>query len=149
MLSHGVIWIARTTIRRAAQTCCHDFVRLKKMFYTSSMWRERRYCAVIDSKVFEDMARRLADAVPTGVKELQRDLEKNFHAILQSTFNKLDLVGREEFEVQRRVLEKTRHKLDQLEHKVAELEGRTAAGKRAPQGSRTKRSKATGTKKTN
>ena len=104
---------------------------------------------MIDSKVFEDMARRLADAVPTGVKELQRDLEKNFHAILQNAFSKLDLVGREEFDVQQRVLEKTRHKLNQLELKVAELEGRVpAAGGRASHPSSTKKKKATSTKKT-
>lgn len=103
---------------------------------------------MVDPKIFEELARRLADAVPSGVKELQRDLEKNFYAILQSAFSKLDLVTREEFEVQRRVLEKTRQKLDQLEFKVAEFEGRPATKKQAPKRSRSTKKKAASTKKT-
>ena len=78
----------------------------------------------IDPKVFDDIARKLADSVPTGIKELQSDMEKNFHAILQSTFNKLELVTREEFEVQKALLTRTREKLDALEKQISELEGK-------------------------
>lgn len=82
----------------------------------------------IDPKIFDDLARKLADVVPPGVKELQNDLERNFHAILQSAFNKLNLVTREEFEVQSALLARTRAKLDELEKTVAALEaGRKAA----------------------
>lgn len=52
------------------------------------------------------------------------DIEKNFHAILQAAFEKMHLVGREEFEVQRAVLARTREKLEQLEARVIELEER-------------------------
>lgn len=83
----------------------------------------------IDPKIFDDLARKLADSVPAGVKELQSDLERNFHAILQSSFNKLNLVTREEFEVQSALLARTRTKLDELEKQVAELEaGRKEGG---------------------
>jgi len=76
----------------------------------------------IDPKIFDDLARKLADAVPPGLKELQSDLERNFHAILQNAFNKLNLVTREEFEVQSALLARTRTKLDDLEKQVAALE---------------------------
>ena len=80
---------------------------------------------VIDSKIFDDLTRKLADAVPPGIKGLQSDLERNFHAILQSTFNKLELVTREEFEVQTALLARTRAKLDELEKVVTALEQKT------------------------
>jgi hypothetical protein len=76
----------------------------------------------IDPKMFDDLARKLADAVPPGLKQLQGDLERNFHAVLQTTFNKLELVTREEFEVQNALLARTRAKLDELEKQVAALE---------------------------
>jgi ubiquinone biosynthesis accessory factor UbiK len=52
------------------------------------------------------------------------DLEKNLRALLQSAFSRLDLVTREEFDVQREVLARTRAKLAELEAKLLELEGR-------------------------
>jgi len=76
----------------------------------------------IDPKIFDDLANKLADSVPPGLKSLQSDMEKNFHAILQSTFNKLELVTREEFEVQAGVLARTRSKLDELQKQVDALE---------------------------
>jgi BMFP domain-containing protein YqiC len=77
---------------------------------------------MLDPKLFDDLARRLAAAVPTGVKELQQDVEKNLRAILQTSLSKLDLVTREEFDVQARVLARTREKLDKLEKTLSELE---------------------------
>jgi BMFP domain-containing protein YqiC len=78
--------------------------------------------SMLDPKLFDDMARRLAEAVPTGVREIQQDLEKNLRAILQASLSKLDLVTREEFDVQARVLARTREKLDRLERTLSELE---------------------------
>jgi BMFP domain-containing protein YqiC len=78
--------------------------------------------AMLDPKFFDDLARRLAAAVPTGVKELQQDVEKNLRAILQASLSKLDLVTREEFDVQARVLARTREKLDKLEKTITALE---------------------------
>lgn len=68
------------------------------------------------------MVKRLSDAVPPELKKLKADMERNFRAVLQSTFAKLDLVTREEFDAQAGVLAKTRKKLDHLEKQVAELE---------------------------
>jgi BMFP domain-containing protein YqiC len=78
--------------------------------------------AMLDPKLFDDLARRLVDSVPTGVKEIQQDVEKNLRAILQASLSKLDLVTREEFDVQSRVLARTREKLDQLEKTISALE---------------------------
>ncbi len=77
---------------------------------------------MLEPKMLDDLARKLADSIPTGVRELQQDLEKNLHATLQSAFGKLDLVTREEFEVQSTLLARTRAKLDALEAQIAALE---------------------------
>jgi BMFP domain-containing protein YqiC len=77
---------------------------------------------MLDPRLFDDLARRLANALPTGVKELQEDVEKNLRAVLQASLSKLDLVTREEFDVQARVLARTREKLDKLEKTITALE---------------------------
>ena len=77
---------------------------------------------IIDPSKLDEMAKRLADVIPPGVRALQQDVEKNFRAVLQSVFTKLDLVTREEFDVQTGVLARTRAKVDALEKQVAELE---------------------------
>ena len=76
----------------------------------------------LDPKILDDLARKLADAVPPGLRELKADLEKNFRAVLQSALGKLDLVTREEFDVQAAVLSRTRDKLEELSQRLAELE---------------------------
>lgn len=81
---------------------------------------------MFDPKALDDIASRLANAVPPGLNNLKDDMEKNFRAILQSALGKLDLVTREEFEVQKGVLAKTRAKLETLEAQVAEIEKRLA-----------------------
>ena len=77
---------------------------------------------MIDPKILDDLAKRLADALPSGIRDLQRDVEKNFRAVLQAGFSKLDLVTREEFEVQAALLNRTRTKVDALEKQVANME---------------------------
>lgn len=77
---------------------------------------------MFDPKSIDDIAARLSHAVPPGLNNLKEDMEKNFRAILQSALGKLDLVTREEFEVQKGVLAKTRAKLEALELRVGELE---------------------------
>ncbi len=80
----------------------------------------------LDARFIEDLARKLAANVPGSVRALQADLERNFEALLGSTFEKLQLVTREEFDVQRRVLERTREKLVALEAELAVLEERVS-----------------------
>ena len=82
---------------------------------------------MIDLNPLDDLARRLSELVPPGLRESREDLQRTFKGALQSGLAKLDLVTREEFEVQRAVLLKTRQKLDALETAVRELEGRSAA----------------------
>lgn len=76
----------------------------------------------MDPKIFDDLARTLADAVPKGVRNLQHDLEKNVRAALERGFERLNLVSREEFEIQAAVLARTRSKVDALEKQIAALE---------------------------
>jgi len=79
---------------------------------------------MLDNKVLDDIARRLSGAMPATAKGVQNDLEKNLRAATQAVFAKLDLVTREEFDVQRKVLARSREKIEQLEKQVAELEAR-------------------------
>ena len=83
---------------------------------------------MIDLDQLDDLARRLSSLVPPGLRgesaqELRNELQQNFRAVLQSGLSRLDLVTREEFEVQRAVLLRTREKLEHLERVVGELEG--------------------------
>ena len=75
-----------------------------------------------DAKSIDEIASKLANTVPPGLSHLKDDLEKNFHAVLQSALSRMNLVTREEFEVQKLVLTKTRAKLEDLEKRVAALE---------------------------
>ena len=77
---------------------------------------------MIDLNNIDDLARRLSTLVPPGLRESREELQQNFKSVLQSGLAKLDLVTREEFEVQRAVLLRTREKLDELQRTVAELE---------------------------
>ena len=77
---------------------------------------------MLDPKLLDDIARRLSAAMPETARTVQEDLEKNLRAATQSAFAKLDLVTREEFDVQRKVLARTRERLEQLEKQVAALE---------------------------
>ena len=76
----------------------------------------------MDPRTLDDLARRLSAAVPESVMAVRRDLESNFKAVLQSGLSKLDLVTRQEFDVQAGVLRRTREKLEALEARLAALE---------------------------
>ncbi len=71
------------------------------------------------AKLFEEIDQRMREIFS---RSPAADLEKNLRALLASTFSRLDLVTREEFDVQREVLARTRAKLEELEAKLAELE---------------------------
>ncbi len=77
---------------------------------------------MFDPKFFDELSKRLADSIPESVKSVRSDMEKHFHTILQSMFSKLDLITREEFDIQALVLSKTRAKLEKLEQKIEALE---------------------------
>lgn len=79
---------------------------------------------MFDTHPLADLAKRLTESIPADLQLLRGDMEKNFHAILQASFAKMNLVSREEFEVQRAVLARTREQLASLEARVAELEQR-------------------------
>ncbi|MCB1787158.1 MAG: accessory factor UbiK family protein [Chromatiaceae bacterium] len=83
---------------------------------------------MLDPKLFDDLSRRLADNLPGGLHLLQDDLQRNLRGVLESTLGRLNLVTREEFEVQQAVLLRTRQKLEALEARVAALEGDGDAG---------------------
>jgi BMFP domain-containing protein YqiC len=77
---------------------------------------------MIDKNKLDELAARLTDAVPDGLKKSGESVKQNFHKILQSGLSKMDLVSREEFDVQAKILARTREKLTALEKTVAELE---------------------------
>jgi hypothetical protein len=77
---------------------------------------------MIDTKKIEEVVQSISKALPPGLVQMQEDAEKNIRAALTATFTKLDLVSREEFDVQAQVLLRTREKLEALERRVAELE---------------------------
>ncbi|MFU8832463.1 MAG: accessory factor UbiK family protein [Wenzhouxiangella sp.] len=68
-----------------------------------------------DFQTIDEITRRLAAAVPPELKAARADIEAQFRTILEATFNRMDLVTREEFEIQKKVLARTREKLEALE----------------------------------
>lgn len=85
---------------------------------------------MLNAKIFEDLSGKLQDAVRNSPA---RDLEKNMRALLAQGFSRLDLVTREEFDIQSQVLARTREKLAELEARVAALE-QGSGGPSSPQG---------------
>jgi BMFP domain-containing protein YqiC len=75
-----------------------------------------------DPRSLDELARKLTEAVPPGLTALRNDLEQNFKAVLQSGLAKLDLVTRQEFDVQAGVLKRSRERLEELERRLAALE---------------------------
>ncbi|MBU0602059.1 MAG: accessory factor UbiK family protein [Gammaproteobacteria bacterium] len=79
---------------------------------------------MLNPKMLEDLSTRFSELIAASPA---RDLEKNAKAMASSMFSRLDLVTREEFDVQKDVLARTRVQLEELEARVAELEARLAA----------------------
>ena len=69
-----------------------------------------------------DLSKKLSESLPKNFQILKEDMEKNFHTVLKNAFNKMDLVTREEFDAQTKVLARTRKKLEELEIKLKEME---------------------------
>jgi BMFP domain-containing protein YqiC len=86
---------------------------------------------IIDLSQIDDLARRLSSLVPPSLRqplstEARAELQQNFKSVLQAGLGKLDLVTREEFDVQRAVLLRTREQLEALQREVSALESRLA-----------------------
>ncbi len=79
---------------------------------------------MIDTRIIDQFVAALSRALPPGPK----DIEKNLRAALQGVFDRLNLVSREEIEVQEEVLARTRARLQELEKRIAELEEKLKAG---------------------
>jgi len=88
-----------------------------------------RYQAPMTNESIAKLARSLAETLPEGLRAARNDLEKNFRAVLRGGLGKLDLVTREEFEVQEAVLMRTREKLESLQARLEALESTAAAKK--------------------
>ncbi len=84
---------------------------------------------MIDPKKIEQIARQVHESMPKCLRDLGDDVEKKIRQVLQSQLTRLDLVSREEFDVQTQVLLRTREKLALLEQRISDLESRSAAPK--------------------
>ena len=84
--------------------------------------------SLMNAKGLDDLARRLAEAVPAPLRNFGRDLEGNFKAVLQARLAKLDLVSRNEFDVQAAVLARTQAALAAMEQRLKEIEARLSSG---------------------
>ncbi|MEX0975745.1 MAG: accessory factor UbiK family protein [Woeseia sp.] len=82
-----------------------------------------------DKPSIDQIARKLAESVPAGLRSMRDELEQNFRSVLRSSLGKLDLVTREEFEVQQMVLARTREKLEALEGRLQAMEAKPPAKK--------------------
>ena len=83
---------------------------------------------MIDARVFDELSKSLGKMLPPGVSEMKTDFERNAKTAIQSALGSLDLVSREEFDVQAEVLRITRQKLKMLEARVSALEPAIEAG---------------------
>lgn len=79
---------------------------------------------MIDAKTLDDMAKKLSELLPSNAKNLHEDLKAQFKQVLQTGLSKMDLVTREEFDVQTKVLARTREKVEALEKILADLESK-------------------------
>ncbi|MBY8500013.1 ubiquinone biosynthesis accessory factor UbiK [Escherichia coli] len=87
---------------------------------------------MIDPKKIEQIARQVHESMPKGIREFGEDVEKKIRQTLQAQLTRLDLVSREEFDVQTQVLLRTREKLALLEQRISELENRSTEIKKQP-----------------
>ena len=79
---------------------------------------------MFDPKMLDEVAQKLSSVLPGGLQSVQQDIEQNFKTVLQNAFSKMDLVSREEFDVQTSVLSRTRAKVDALEKQLSDLEAK-------------------------
>lgn len=73
---------------------------------------------MLNKDTIDELGRKITELMPAGARQLQDDVETNIKALLQSTLSKMNLVTREEFDVQAALLQRTREKLEQLEKQL-------------------------------
>src|SRR3569623_72416 len=110
--------------RRSAGADWCAIIKIALTAWTRFASKLNERMAVMDPHILDQLAERLSKALPPGMRELQQDAERNFRAVLQSTFAKLNLVTREEFDVQVALLARTHLRMQELERQVSELEAR-------------------------
>ncbi|HAU1645613.1 TPA: accessory factor UbiK family protein [Legionella pneumophila] len=76
---------------------------------------------MFDPKQFDELANKLFATLPMSLQNFEKDIQQKFKEVLQSTFSRMDLVTREEFDVQCKVLARTREKLEQLQHQLEDF----------------------------
>jgi len=84
---------------------------------------------MLNAKKIEDIAKQITNAIPPSLKNIANDLEDKTKTVLQSKLAQLDVVTREEFDIQTQVLIKTRAKLQNLEDKLADIEAKFSHSK--------------------
>ncbi|PWK46426.1 accessory factor UbiK family protein [Pleionea mediterranea] len=77
---------------------------------------------MIDAKIIDDLANKMSQIIPPELKNKHAEMQQQFKQLLQAQLGKMDLVTREEFDIQTKVLQKTRAQLQQMEKQLAELE---------------------------
>ena len=82
---------------------------------------------MINAKKIEEIAKQVTEAIPPGLKNMANDFEEKTKTVLQRKLAQLDVVSREEFDVQTQVLIKSREKVAVLERQMAELEAKFSA----------------------
>lgn len=81
---------------------------------------------MLNRNTLDELTQKITALLPDNMKQMQHDVETNVHALLQSALSKMNLVTREEFDVQAALLARTREKLEQLEEQIAKLEQESA-----------------------
>lgn len=76
---------------------------------------------MFDPKQFDELAKSLFATLPNSLQNIEKDIQQKFKEVLQATFTRMDLITRDEFDVQCKVLARTREKLDQLQAQVNDL----------------------------
>ena len=76
---------------------------------------------MIDFRIIDELTRKLGESLPPGVTQAKDELENQFRTVLTGAFERMNLVGREEYDAQCAVLEETRARLEALENRLDEL----------------------------
>lgn len=87
---------------------------------------------MLDPKQLDELARRFTNNLPSGLRDLHQEVEKNTRTALQSAFARMDLVTREEFDAQAKVLARTRARLEDMERQIEALEARLSGETDSP-----------------